>query len=280
MPPRKYFSTREGLAGALKLSTARELFMAVYRNFQERGYFQQAFGAVCSSGSYTPGSLGKEISREIFIRVRKRNIWPVSEYWHHYSEDDLFDVVEFLYDNVAKPVPGAIHSVTCTRHWLVFDTLAGQHEFRTEINDVLRDYSAGFELSDEGFILRLPAPGMDALEEAKFPAFDPVNVDERVRSAILTFRRRTANDDDQREAVRLLADVLEFLRPKARKVLARQDEADLFNIANNFGIRHHNTGQKTNYDRDVWLPWIFYYYLATIHAALQLITRRSAESAG
>jgi hypothetical protein len=49
---------------------------------------------------------------------------------------------------------------------------------------------------------------------------------------------------------------------------------DLFNIANNFGIRHYNEKQKTNYDQEVWLDWIFYYYLATINTIIRLIKKR------
>jgi hypothetical protein len=51
----------------------------------------------------------------------------------------------------------------------------------------------------------------------------------------------------------------------------------LFNIANNFGIRHHNEKQKTDYDESIWLSWIFYYCLATIHAALRLIEKKEQK---
>ena len=68
-------------------------------------------------------------------------------------------------------------------------------------------------------------------------------------------------------------DVLEYLRPQIKALLIKQDESDLFNIANNFGIRHHNEFQKTNYDTPIWLSWMFYYYLATIHAILRKIAK-------
>lgn len=68
--------------------------------------------------------------------------------------------------------------------------------------------------------------------------------------------------------------MLEFLRPKLEQVLTSKDESDLFNTANNFGIRHHNERQKTDYDKSIWYSWMFYYYLATIHAALRLIEKQ------
>ena len=68
-------------------------------------------------------------------------------------------------------------------------------------------------------------------------------------------------------------DVLEFLRPQLKTVLQSQDEQDLFNIANNFGIRHHRPGQKSDYDKAIWLSWMFYFYLATVNAAVRSIAK-------
>jgi len=59
-----------------------------------------------------------------------------------------------------------------------------------------------------------------------------------------------------------------------KKVFNVSDENDLFNLANNFGIRHHKETQKTQYDKPIWLSWLFYYYLATIHAVVRLIEQR------
>ena len=63
------------------------------------------------------------------------------------------------------------------------------------------------------------------------------------------------------------------MRNRLGGVLTRKDESDLFELANRFGIRHHNEQQKTDYDRGIWHPWMFYYYLATIHACVALLKR-------
>jgi len=95
-----------------------------------------------------------------------------------------------------------------------------------------------------------------------------------VEFAIHKFYHRRASLDDQRVAVRSLADVLEYLRPQAKAVLImKKDEADLFEIANRFGIRHHKEDQQKEYDYTIWYPWMFQYYLATIHAILRLIEK-------
>lgn len=114
-------------------------------------------------------------------------------------------------------------------------------------------------------------PELNCLVDSPVASSDKANIVDRVHAAIQKFRRHSPSVDTQRDAVRGLFDVLEFLRPKAKEVLKRKDESDLFEIANRFGIRHHTTDQQTNYNLDVWLPWMFQYCLATIHALLQLI---------
>ena len=63
----------------------------------------------------------------------------------------------------------------------------------------------------------------------------------------------------------------QYVKPRLHEFLTHQDESDLFKIANNFGIRHHNDRQRTNYDTAIWLSWMFYFYLATIHVVLRKI---------
>ena len=77
--------------------------------------------------------------------------------------------------------------------------------------------------------------------------------------------------------MRDLADLLELLRPDAHRLFSRPDEAALFNIANNFAIRHGNASQRADYDSSVWMPWIFYWYLAAAHA---IVTALDLEDAG
>lgn len=110
--------------------------------------------------------------------------------------------------------------------------------------------------------------GFEPIFGADVP-LDDTNVVSRIDSAVLAYRRHGATAEQRRQAVRDLADVLEYLRPQVATFLTRKDEGDLFNIANNFGLRHHNDRQKTGYDAALWLSWMFYFYLATIHVVLR-----------
>jgi hypothetical protein len=142
------------------------------------------------------------------------------------------------------------------------------------VNLLLESYKSGYELSEPGEILELAQPGTAPLLAANLPSIDG-NVTERVTSAIAKYRRYRSTIAERRDAIRDLADVLEYIRPKLKEVLTKPDEADLFNIVNNFGIRRHNQQQKSDYDASIWLSWMFYFYLATIHAAMRMLDKKA-----
>jgi hypothetical protein len=275
MRKRPYYSIRTGKNPHVKLNLdmLQRLFCDVYKDFDRKDYFQEAFGYHCPDGDGV-GTLGTDIEAQMTRRLRKTGLWPIFIRVFYYSEDDLFDVIEFLHDIISVPVDGPYHSYCGQTHYNIFDSEIGKREFRDNINELLRDYKEGYELSSDGEILALPEHGMVTLMEAVLPADDPLNVNQRVEAAILKYRRSRSTLEERKGAIQDLADVLEYLRPKLKKVLETQDESDLFNIANNFEIRHHNVDQKTKYDKNIWLSWMFYFYLATIHAATRLIEKQ------
>ena len=277
MSNRSYYSNRTGknpLAYELALPILLNRFKDLFQRFSTDGYFQEAFGYECVDDGHVPGLLGFNIGIHILYRIRKLDLWPIDEKCLHYSEDDIFDVIEFLFDHVSRPVDGKYHKWNnCGWHYESFDSEGGRTRYLKEINELLDEYKDGYELSAIGEILALPEKGLETLLKAPLPTVDPNNIESRVESAILKFRRQRSSLEDRRDAIRDLADVLEYLRPKLKLVLIKGDENDMFNIANNFGIRHHNDSQKTDYDKAIWHSWMFYYYLATIQAVVRLIEK-------
>jgi hypothetical protein len=282
MRDKPYYSVRTGknpLGAELDLATVQRVFSGMYATWEDEGYFQEALGYDCVDAGFIAGSVGRDVEGYVLFELRKSNLLPIRTEIKNYTEDDLFDVIEFLYEHVSKPTERSYHSYSdCGWHCSTFDRTEGRAEFREKVNRILHRYRGGFELSTDGEILSLPDAGFQALMQAALPSGDPENVEARVEAARRKFRRHRATLDERRDAIRDLADVLEFLRPKLKGLLASKDESDLFNLANNFGVRHHNALQKVAYDRPIWYSWLFYYYLATIHAVVRLIKKHEERA--
>jgi len=246
MIKRDYYSVRTGKITPnqqVNFEVLKKLFSVTYNKLNADGYFQKYFGIECTDG-FIPGELGEEVEAIMFVNLRKDNLFPINNNLPNYSEDDFFDVIE------------------------------GQRYFRELLNPILREYKDGFEISESGEILILSDNGLSNLFEADIPTNDKDNISNKMNSAILKFRRYKSTLDDRREAIRELVDVLKYLKPEIKEHLIKKDESDLFNIANNFGIRHHNKDQQTEYDKAIWYSWIFYYYWATLHAVLRITNKK------
>jgi len=277
-PRRNYYSVRSGKrppSGGFSLADFKRFFRVAFDRFWEDGFFQEWFGYSCVDAGDVNGKAGGDNDLFVFRKLRTAGLWPIWEKLDGYSEDDLFDMIEFLHDHTSKGIDGNYHQYNqCGWHYTKFDPRAGREIFRQEVNDILADYGRGFELSSDGEILTLAEDEFAPLLSADVPHADGANVRDRVEAAKLKYRRRALSE--RKDAIRDLADVLEFLRGEAKSVLDSKDEADLFQLANNFGIRHHRKDQKTDYDSSIWLSWMFYYYLATVHACLRLIEKSKA----
>ena len=269
----RYYSIRTGKnpnVNGLPFDQFKDVFLRLYQNLRGTGYFDEYLGWSCVDMGDVSGKIS-DVELEIMLKIRKRDLWPIEQFIEKYEEDDLFDIIEFLFQGVSKPIEGSYPSYgDCGMHWETFNRKQGQDDFREKMNEILSLYETPYELSDKGEVLHKPEKGFEQIFEADVPTPDS-NIKSRVDSAIVKYRRHGATVDDRRQAVRDLADVLEYLRPKVKELLIKQDEKDLFNIANNFGIRHHNEQQKTSYDTSLWLSWMFYFYLSTIHVVLRKI---------
>ena len=166
------------------------------------------------------------------------------------------------------------------RNYESYDDEIGQKEFRDKANMILTEYKTGFELTQAGIILAKGTDGLQHILDAEIIPYDEVNVDSKVLNAITKWRNRHLSLSEKKEAIRELADVFEWLKKTKNlgNVLDNKDESALFDLANNFGIRHHNPNQKTNYDRAIWYSWIFHFYLATYHAAIRLLMKKEKSN--
>lgn len=243
--------------------------------FRKQDYFKEKAGITEFD---TPKLIKHKAALSLTFQPFPITKWAESDV----TEDHIFDVIEFLYDHVSKP--GVMQQMTTDMGWNYndydgYDKKAGQEEFKDTVNAFLHEYKTGFELTQEGIVLALGTEGLQHILGAEIPEYDEVNVDSKVRNAITKWRNRNLSLAEKKNAIRDLADVFEWLKKSKRleDVLDKKDDSAIFDIANNFEIRHHDPKQKTNYDRAIWYSWIFHFYLATYHAVIRLLIQRDKE---
>jgi hypothetical protein len=278
---REYYSQRHGISkrNFEDLGILKQKFVIIYEDFERRCYFQKAFGAFDGLENIS-GTLGADVTNFFYLKFNTWNYWPLEDnIFKKYTEDNLFTMIEFLFDHCVKPLVIVQATSGYGNPWpfaTEFETGDdGKKEYRQKMNEILKDYKFGYEISEKGEIMLLPEQGMENLFTKDIPTTDNTNIRERVQNAMNKFRKAKSSKQEQKDAVKELIDVLEYLRPEAIKYLDKKDESDLFNIANNFSIRHHNPAQKKNYDENIWYSWMFYFYLSTIHALTRIIEKHN-----
>jgi hypothetical protein len=148
MDVKQYYSQRQGNIKPLDLVDLKVAFESIYDSFQEQYYFIDFLGKSIHSNDGIVGN-----SFETFcMRKLNRNI-DHPHLARYYMEEDLFDVIELLYDYINYPIinpsdnnwsTGVVSSIPEKKE-------IAQKQFRDEINVFLRQYSSGWELADEGY---------------------------------------------------------------------------------------------------------------------------------
>ncbi|GIO40773.1 hypothetical protein [Paenibacillus apis] len=225
------------------------------------------------------GYMPEEVSHKAVFEI-KFNPFPINK-WDRLdiNEDKVFDTMEFLYHHVSKPGEQTwMQSETGIdyQEYIDFDEDLGKQEFRDAVNMIINDYDVGFELVPTGEILAKGNNGLEEILEAEIPEYDNLNIDTKVKNAIKKWKNRNLSASERKQAVLDLADVFEWLKKtdKLSEALDKKDESALFEIANNFSLRHHNPNQKSNYDTNIWHSWIFHFYLATYHAVIRTLKKK------
>lgn len=268
---RQYYAYRKGATQqALDYNDLRRLVVNAIEQFEGQGLFQHLMGKNCPDDA-------RDIGAFVLEKVG-RELWPFSEKLGLENEQWLFTAIEFLYDHSAEPTSTYTHQyMGCGLHVRDADSERGQRIFRERMNSLLARYVTPYELQESGEIWTVPPNGLAFIEPA--PTSEPA-IDDRVKSALRSYRLYGGTGDDKRHAIHDLADVLERLKKSSTgTMLPTKDESDLFQIANRFGIRHHDLSQKTDYDTGPWLDWIFYSFLNAVTLATRLLDRSGSVAA-
>jgi hypothetical protein len=190
------------------------------------------------------------------------------------SLDEALDFVQALYEialitTAAEPTPNP-------------DAIArGRACMRELVDPALELLEPPLRLTEDGTIVGRLSEQLDSLADKPLPEdLDTSDIDAPVHDAVARYRRRDATDGDRQSACVTLAGVLERLQKVTgeTKVLLSKDEDRLFEIANQFALRHNNADQRSDYELGPFLEWVFHCQLATIQLCVRLGSRSRVPS--
>jgi hypothetical protein len=254
-------------------AVARE-FVRMVDSFRVNGYLGKAFPDICVDDHDGVDVDGGEVLQQMLSIPNLR--WPLHTAQLLEVEDVLFDVIEALHDLVARPRSRSFHSYGgCGWHYSQFAIEPGRVLYRWRVNQLLDRSDLGLRLSDDGEdIGRLIAVTDDARADlvTRLANQPPGRTSDRVRHGIALYRARGSTEHDKRSAILVLAGIIEERRQVLKDNLVKKDEGALFDIANNFALRHQDLQQQRDYD-PAFLDWIFWWYLATIELSDHLLAR-------
>lgn len=262
--PRPYWSQRglQSQPPADDLLTTVRRFRGLVQELMADHFFSQVFGFSCVDKN---GDYGTSPEQELDARLGKGHLWLAAD--EDLSESDLCDFIEVFHDLCARPTRGWYHTYCdCGFHPSAFHRKSGQALYRWRVNQLLDTISFGLRLAEDGEdvgrMVRTSGPGLaEFVTDALISS--PADDRDDVAHAVALYRSRSATRQDRRSAVVTLAGTLERHRATIKRELLRKDEGALFDIANNFDLRHRTKVQSGDYDDD-FLEWIFHLYLATV----------------
>lgn len=269
-----YFSQREGVASAaLSFESATKAFIALVDELEELGYLANSFGKECPDAR-SPAPKDRNLLLE--LRLGQSNLWPLWSSRGDWDESAFLDVIEVFHDLVARPRHRRWHGyMGCEWDWSNFAATPGQRLYRWRVNRLLDRTEVPYRVAesgeDVGHVVAVMPDVRSELIDAMVARTDAGSGD-RVRHAVALFRCRGATADDRRSAILALAGVLEERRALIKEHLFTKDEGALFQIANNFGLRHQGAAQQDDYE-PLFLDWIFWWYLATVELTDRLLQR-------
>jgi hypothetical protein len=269
-----YFLERNRTAGRgpLGREAAQREFARSVTDLYARGYFAKDLYPGCVDDQDEQPT---NVSAFIEERLGVADLWPLRATlpW----EDDIwYSLIELFHDLAARPRSRRYHSWNeCGYHHSDFAVAPGQELYRWTMDKLLAradvPYRLGESGEDIGRLISVTDDGRSELTE-RLLADHPQVATDPVAHSVSLFRRRGATFEDKRSAIVALAGVLEERRALLRQELLSRDESSLFEIANNYALRHRNENQRNEYAQE-FLDWVFWLYAATVELTDRLLRR-------
>jgi hypothetical protein len=285
--PRRYWSARRrpvAPSQPLTAAQARAAYAELVGNLAATGYFDDAFGPSCPDARHNHDGQGQQrlaelLQSEVPLWPLRQPLGPLGEVVcieQQWSQDLFYDVIEAMHDLVARPRRRSWHDFHDDWDYDDFTRATGQAVYRWRVNQLLARSALDLRLAadgdDVGLLVHTVGDHRDELVAAVLATPNPEDKAEVVH-AVRLFRSRAATREDKRSAAVALARVLEDRRGLLKVELLSRDEGALFQIANQFDVRHRRADQHPDYD-DAYLDWVFWWYLATVELTNRLLARQ------
>ncbi len=215
----RYFSDKEkGLKSREGTNISHEIWggiVALIDSLITNGAFGLNFPVICDDGAGIIGTHAKNM--KLAIKAEIPDIKKIStKIMNFISFQDytpptlaILDLIEFCFDNVAKPSSEYYHSFFKHNH-LAFDKELGRVEFRDKINLIFARNGLAYELEKEGTIKRLVSPELHELLDSS----DFKTGDETLDTMLKDARKKFLNPDPKtrKESLERLWDAWERIK--------------------------------------------------------------------
>lgn len=250
------------------------------------GSFGAGYPSHCPDGRGPDGC--DESTLGIALRAEVEIDWPIRTDEVPHDQLAIFDMLEFLFENVGKPVKQDWHPFF-SHHHLSFDVSAGQADFVENINRVFARNGIAFEMTAHGQIRKLlPEYAVELVSSATFHTGDAET------DRLLEYARSSVTNpslDRRRDGLEKLWDAFERMktlepgkdkRASAEAMLDRVASGPIFRttlgtealaltqIGNSSRIRHSEINQEVLGNADQ----VDYLYVR-MFAFLRLLLRAS-----
>ena len=259
---RKYFSQRKDTVSNITTQDLGYRFYNIFEDFVLEGYFDRL-----RMGALYEKLISDKLRRILAAKFghKSHEMIPTKNNLLNMSRDSIFDLIEFLSDYVSEPLSVRMQMISNSS----IKIENGLEKWRKSINECLEQLDPPYNLTANGNIEILsPSAGLRRLVDNH--ASPSKNAQEKVDHACRLFLKRNATIHDKRSALEELASVLEPLRDCLKVSIGRNNTSKLFEIANNYGIRHNNNKQKDLDENYMW--WFFYSALSAIDLVARLGT--------
>lgn len=266
-----------GIVSAIEMLVSSGAFGSNYPDVCPDG--GAIFGTEVKSFELALKSEIPDIDWPLITEKNDSDSWEKTPYVPHYLV--ILDLIQFCYENVAKPIQDSYHSYFSHNH-LSFDVEQGREEFRTKINRIFSRNGIAFELKGNGVIVRVLPPILGESLNSTFFNTGDSTLNELLSNARTKFINPDTNI--RREALEKLWDAWERLKslndPNNKKNsitntlntcsteqnfrnLLETEASTLTKIGNSFHIRHTEVKQTQIKDSE-HIDYLFHRLMSMI----------------